>query len=259
MGKNDSSKTRVVPFMKFLNKDISLINIFLKKCLRTNVELTSNITEYRYGKKSNGDPGEMSIPAKQSLLIWYILHPEKLDRAQNIQRNGSPNISTINAREEFFNGIKARKIEALNAISELNKKDKYGYGKEWYYFEGYTNPDIYIETDSIILIGEAKRTESHLTNEVTWYKKRDQLIRHVDSIFGTERAEGKDVYSFLILDGKNEGTMKDIIYYPEEQIIKDSLPHLIPEEQKQIKETYIGFTTWQAIELIFGFSFSDEK
>lgn len=254
MGAKDSTLTRVVPLMEYLNKDISKINRLLQ-LFEKKVSLNTEVIGYRYGKKSNGDPGEQSIPAKAELLEWYILHPEKLDSSQNVQKNGSPSISTIIARKEFFNGSKLRKEEALSAIERIKTKRNYTYGKKWYYFEGYTNPDIYIETNSVILIGEAKRTENHLTNEVLWYKNRDQLIRHVDSIFGTKRANNKKIYSFYILDEKNIGTLKDVKDYPKEKTLKDSLPHLTEEERLAIKNTYLGYTTWEKISSKFGIIF----
>lgn len=256
MGEKDSTLTRVVPLMKFLNKDISKINRLLQ-LFEKKVSIDSGIIGYYYGKKTNGDPGELSIPAKAELLEWYILHPENLDKTQNIQKNGSPKEATIIARNEFFNGNKNRQEEALSAIKKLKSKKKQTYKREWYFFEGYTNPDIFIETDSVILIGEAKRTESHLTNEVRWYKDRDQLIRHVDSIIGTQRAKNKKIYSFFILDERNKGTLQDVKDYPKAKVLKDSLPHLKDEERLDIKNTYLGYTTWEKISSEFGITFED--
>lgn len=247
MGKNDSTKTRVEPLMDYLGKNVDKINQFLSLFGR-NVQINDNICDILYGKKSDGYPGEKSIPAPVSLLRWYIENANQLERSANKQdKNGHPSKETIEKREAFFDCDDTIVKEADEGIKKLEKKNKdnYTYGYSWYIFEGKTNPDIYIETESAIFVGEAKRTEPKLTGYVKWYKQRDQLIRHVDSVFDSE----KKVYSFFILENKEYPNLskhgKDFEYY------KKSLPHRTDVEIKEIMKTYIGCITWSELVLKF--------
>lgn len=244
MGNKDSSKTRVVPLMHFLGEDIGKINDFLSMFNFKNrhVQITDSIKRIHYGNKSDGEPGEMAIPPATSLLIWYAEHPEELDRTENKQNTKKqPSINTIKNREDFFNGNSEKKKEA---VEKLKKMKTYPSRLPWYIFEGKTYPDIYIETESAIFIGEAKRTEPHLTGTVKWYKKRDQLIRHVDSVIDSD----KTVYSFFILEHRNYENLekhgKNFSYYEE------SLPHrqTYPDQIQKIMDTYIGCITWDDLQ-----------
>ena len=241
MGKLDSTKTRVSPLMRYLGNDITKLNQLLK-LFNHKVEIKDKQIKIFYGKKSSGDVGEKSIPAPISLLEWYIKNPKELARNENIQnKQGSPSKETIDNREAFFNKDPEKMKFAKAAIKKLKEKKEYKYGHQWYIFEGYTNPDIYIETESAIFVGEAKRTEPELTGSVKWYEKRDQLIRHIDSVFD----KGKKVYSFFILDNKNYKDLdkhgKDFDYY------KQSLPHRSDDDIKKFMKTYIGCITWDEI------------
>ena len=246
MGKKDSTKTRVEPLMDYLGKNVDRINQFLSLFGR-NVQINDNIKDICYGKKTDGHKGEQSIPAPISLLEWYVNNSDKLAQEENKQNKyGNPSKETIECRKRFFNGDNEKIEEAKKEIKALRGKKIYTYSKKnWYIFEGYTNPDIYIETELAIFVGETKRTEPKLTGSVKWYKQRDQLIRHVDSVFDS----GKKVYSFFILENKDYANLekhgKDFEYY------KKSLPHRTDAEIKEIMKTYIGCITWSELVLKF--------
>ena len=243
MGEKNSSKTRVTPLMDYLGNDVTKINSFLN-LFNKHPKIKGSKIDIFYGTKKDGQKGEKAIPAPVSLLKWYIEHPDKLSRKENIQnKSGYPVQETIDNREAFFNGDTDKRKEALDGIQKL--KDKKISPLPWYVFEGDTHPDIYIETESEIFVGEAKRTEPKLTGSVKWFKQRDQLIRHVDSVIDC----GKKVYSFFILDRVDYPNLekhgKDFDYY------KNSLPHRSDEEVKKIMETYIGCITWDELEQEF--------
>lgn len=92
---------------------------------------------------------------KQELLEWCINNLDKLTIPKNY---GTKTESTQEIRKELFSGSEARKQEALELIKQNPKKTS-----QWYILEGYSKPDIYIETETSIYIGEAKRTEPYLT------------------------------------------------------------------------------------------------
>ena len=64
-------------------------------------------------------------------------------------------------------------------------------GKKWFVFEGPSSPDAYLETDSIVVVVEGKRTEPTTTSHTTFMPKRSQLIRHMDAAW--EVADGRRV------------------------------------------------------------------
>lgn len=118
--------------------------------------------------------------------------------------------------------------------------------KAWYIFEGYTHPDIYIETEDSIYVGEAKRTEDKLTDETKWLACRDQLIRHIDAVID----ETKKVYSFLIIDDEKV-KYYHLSQYDDERFYAENLPHRSQDIIKKAKESYLGYTTWSKINELF--------
>ena len=108
----------------------------------------------------------------------------------------------------------------------------------------YNSPDIYIETRTTIIVGEAKRTEDKLTTETTWLKNRDQLIRHIDAVIDS----GKEVYSFFLVENKDLYNFEN---YSDIEYFKKSLPHRDEKTVKKISDTYCGVTTWNDVKELF--------
>jgi len=228
MSDHNSSITRIVPTFNYVGCDISrlvaILRLFEKKLDYHKIEQES-ILESRYGSKSKGDPGEKQIPPVEKLLEWYILNNEKLDQMHNEKRQRN---ESYFLRKKLFEGDQ----------------------------EGYTCPDIYIETENYIFIGEAKRTEKHITSSTDWYKTRDQLIRHVDSVIGRD----KKVVSFYIFD---RDTYKDSNYsgylnkYDDMNFLRQNLPHRNVSDIKKIMESYIGHIFWDDLSELFSISYPD--
>lgn len=234
MGKYNSTKTRVVPFMEYMNKDIEKLNKVFSS-LVSSPKLTGPILE---GKYLFGDK-EAAINPPISLLKWLVSNPEKLDEQKRKEIMEDTTRESCLLRTKIFNGDKNTIKEALKHIDE---KGFVGY--KWFIFEGKTHPDIYIETENEIFIGEAKRTEKKLTTSTKWFPARDQLIRHIDSVIENK----KNIYAFFILETPDIYPLhnyKDIEYY------KQSLPHRSEQEIRKIKESYCGFLTWKQIKDLF--------
>lgn len=231
MGEKDSSLTRVQPVFDYINKNSDNLNKFLS-LFSKKVIIKNDILEYKYGYD------EKAIPPVNSLLVWCINNIDKLNNNEFEKLQNSCS-ETDRKRYLLFKNNAETKKEALEKL-----KEKCIPQKGWYIFEGYTKPDIYIETENIILIGEGKRTEPELTNYTKWMPHRDQLIRHIDSVIDRP----KKVYSFLIVEDKE---MYDVNQYYKDAVYKDSLPHRNSEDIQKIKDTYIGCTTWKEINEIF--------
>ncbi len=241
-GIKDSTKTRVIPLMNHIGKDIKMINdlFSLISKVRPIAENDSDI-------KIFFDDKEKKLCPKQELLEWYVTNYDKLIKVKNF---GSSNKDTQDNRREILNGSKEKIEEALSLIRQNPTATK-----KWYIFEGYSQPDIYIETSSAIYIGEAKRTERNLTTSTQWLDPRDQLIRHADSVIDGD----KDVFFFFLIDEEKESIYDLARYEDDFDYYKASLPHRSDKEDsiKKIMKSYCGYTTWQKISEKFGITFPD--
>ena len=239
-GKHDSTKTRVSPLMKEIGKDKNKINLLFSLLPKIKpIKNDEKILEICFGENEKG------LCPKQSLLEWLVNNTDKLIHLANY---GSTNKTTQENRKQLFNGSETKKNEALNLIRSNPEKTK-----EWYIFEGYSKPDIYIETTSSIYIAEAKRTEPRLTTSTQWLDPRDQSIRHADSIIDGE----KKVYYFFIIDEEKINSY-ELTRYEDLDYYEKNLPHRNKKEDFQkFRDSYCGYTTWTKISNILKIKFPD--
>ena len=231
MGKKNSSLTRIQPLFDYLGMDINKINKFLSLFeIKTEIKASLFVCKYGYD--------EASIKPCKELLIWCVNNIDKLNKKEFEALKNETSESAQKRYALFCNNTEIKK-EALNELYKDNIPQR-----AWFIFEGYTHPDVYMETDDSIYIGEAKRTENELTNHTKWLEDRDQLIRHVDSVID----RGKKVYSFFVIENPEN---YDFNKYFETEIYDKSLPHRNQEIRKKIKNTYIGYTTFSKINEIF--------
>ncbi len=234
MGKYNSSLTRVQPVFDYINADREKLNDFFS-LFGKDIVVSSKIISYKYGFD------EAAIKPCRELLKWCVENVNQLND-EEFEKLKYKTTSTDKKRYNLFKGDIQIKQQAL---AEL-KQDKLPQ-KAWYIFEGYTHPDIYIETENQIFIGEAKRTESTLTSSTTWLKVRDQLIRHIDSVIDSD----KKVYSFFILENPALYELDKYIN-DDNDFYKNNLPHRSLDIVEKIKKTYLGYTTWNEINEKFG-------
>lgn len=245
MGKRNSTLTRVKPLFDLINSDTNKLNCVLE-LFDKNLRIEQNsLIEIRYGKN------EKKIPPPKTLLIWMHNHLEELNKLYNNGIN-SVNSKTYLKRVQLFNGDTQIKEEAINQINTNLQLPK----SAWYIFEGYTCPDIYIETTDCIFIGEAKRTEKDITTKTKWLNQRDQLIRHIDSLLDQD----KKIYSFYILEEKEykKGIYKNSMeLYSNEDYFKQNLRHRDNKSIERAFESFIGFVFWEDIATSFNICFLD--
>ncbi len=243
MGKNDSSKTRVVPIFDCLYKNDKTGLSWLSKLLslpkgehQLNLPLDVNLKIQDIGWGDN----EKKLVPPVSLLSWLIRNPRKPSSGVL-----SSNPLKAKKREALINGAEECIIEGLKLLRNNPN------GETWHIFEGETQPDVFIKTPDVLIVIEGKRTEREPTTSTKWMLVRHQMLRHIDCAF--EIAGGKKVIGFFIVEG--EGQSCDVpsqwIKYAKDtinsQVIQSSLPHRGPEEQKRIASSFIGVTTWQQV------------
>ncbi len=185
MGERNSSLTRVKPLFDYINSDIEKLNRFLGLFTNNNKRINQNsLIEICYGNN------EKKISPPKSILIWMLQNINTLNKVKNY---GAKNINseTYKKRSELFSGNIKLKEDAIKIIETANILPT----SKWFIFEGKTSPDIFIETSDAIFIGEAKRTENDITTKTIWLNKRDQLVRHIDSLFRPTKTNYFFLYS----------------------------------------------------------------
>jgi hypothetical protein len=266
MGENNSTDTRVVPLFKYIDAEIMNRRVNLEKLFEMfdklkNIEFDfKENQEVSYGKK------EKLLPPPGELLLWFIdalsQYANNKDKYVNVLRipndysvSGDIESSeTIQFRKDLISGDREKYLEAVKALKKNISTNNIP-RQAWYIFEGYSHPDIFIETDKHIFVGEAKRTEPHLTKKTTWLETRDQLIRHVDAAIQYNYVNNKDnmkkIYSFYIVERQNlNGNIeKDLNQYNDLDYIKKSLPYISNDDNHaiEIMKTYVGNIFWEDI------------
>lgn len=247
MGIKDSSLTRVKPLFDFIDSDVVKLNQFFGFFKSNIFQVEKNsIIEIRYGYN------EKKIPPSRSLLIWMLQNLKELNKVNNFDVDNVDS-ETYQKRKALFAGDKKIVDDAIRIIKTESKLPD----KAWYIFEGKTHPDIFIETIDSIFIGEAKRTEKDITTTTKWLNKRDQLIRHVDSVLD----QSKQVYSFYILDkseylnGRYKERMK---LYSKKEYYKENLRHRDDSAIEKAMNSFIGFIFWEDIAEYFKIKFPDK-
>lgn len=243
MGKKDSSKTRVEPVFSKLYEQDSSGQSWLPQLLRlpegeNKLQILPEdsflIQEHAWGSN------EIKLEPPLALLSWLIRNPRKPQSG-----NLSNDSEITEKRKNWINGSKDCILQGLTSLRNNSNK------KKWYIFEGKTQPDVFIETESLIVIIEGKRTEHGPTTDTKWMVGRHQMLRHIDCAF--EISAGKRVIGFFIVEGEDDSTSipSEWLQFSKDTLnpnaLATSLPHRGLHELEQIKSSFIGVTTWQRI------------
>ena len=238
MGKYNSSTYRVTPLMKHIEGNLDRINKFLSLL---GLKVDSLPTDYFYGKDE-----KLLKPTKEHLiaLVEYIF-----------KRDNSKITTTNKNREVLYHASKEERAKKKDeAVKLINKRYNLlpPTTRAWYIFEGFTHPDIFVEGEDYILIGEGKWTEDHITVETTHLKTsnkeyRNQMIRHIQ---GAINYSNKPVYAFYLVDEKC-GYLNDLTKESfKEQLDKETIK-LSNIDKKKVLDAFKGYTTWQDIKKAF--------
>lgn len=243
MGIRNSTFTRVKPLFDRIKDNPREIDRFLSKMSgyrRVRVDYS--------GYKVSYGECEKRLKPPRSLLVWQIENKEKLSIPKDFGvKKTSPSYPK---RKKFFEGDPRLLDEARALIAQANLP-----GRDWYIFEGYTAPDVFIETRSHLIIGEAKRTENELTTSTTWLGVRDQLVRHIDAVIDSS----KEILSFFLFSkqGFHDHYSQKMENYSSIEYLKRSLPHRGDDTIKKIAETFIGYSFWEDLGRLFSMQYPD--
>ena len=237
MGKYNSSIYRVRPLMECIEKDC---NAFLTVLSLVGIDALDVPQIFRYD-------GEICCEMQ--------LKPPKHHLASLIDRMASKihekvNITGVNRLDLFFGEQEKRENARIKAMMELERHydTLTSSDRPWYMFEGFTNPDIFIEGDDYVIVCEGKWTEPHITTTTTYLSSvgeyRSQMVRHIQ---GALNYTNKKVFAFYIVDAKC-GYIEDLTKESFSRQLAFETIQLSETEKVQILESFYGYTTWQAIQ-----------
>jgi hypothetical protein len=179
------------------------------------------IQEQRWGDN------EKKLDPPVALLSWLIRHPREP------QSGGlSSNPAKAQKRRELIDGDERRTMQGL-ALLRNNPT-----GADWHIFEGPTQPDVFIQTPSLLVVIEGKRTELGPTTFTKWMPGRHQMLRHLDCAW--EIRGQRHVRGFFIVEGEgnDEAVPRKWPDFASDTVspsaLATSLPHRGPEEQAGI-------------------------
>jgi hypothetical protein len=206
------------------------------------IEDPSPIMEHRWGKN------EKPLPPPRSLLRWLI---------QNCFSRDISDLKKDEITKEKRQALLRKDPEVINEALRLLEEPELP-ERAWYILEGYSQPDVYLETSNTIVVIEGKRTETIPTTTIKWMRVRHQMLRHIDCSW--EIKGSKKVYGFFIVEGDGGADAYDVpIRWIEasnetisEKVLGGSLPHRNREEISEMAKCFLGVTTWQAVCKEFG-------
>jgi hypothetical protein len=128
--------------------------------------------------------------------------------------------------------------------------------RTWYVLEGRSQPDAFLEAESVIIVIEGKRTERKATEVTTWMPRRSQMLRHMDAAWEIRGA--KRILGLMIVEGDGPNAVQPSNYWLSEanrqidvESLSESLPHRPAGVRQQLADGFLGVTTWQAVCQVF--------
>jgi hypothetical protein len=244
LGIYNSSRTRVAPLFGRLQSIDPSGRSWLQPLL--DLASTRNVGRPEAGASplqvARWWPKERRLPAPNSLLEWLV---------RNAATPAHPSAWGRRAVEAKRRRLVDRDPVTLEeALLSIERGPS---GRAWYVLEGPTQPDVYLATDDVIVVIDAKRTEEGPVTSTHWMPVRHQMLRHLDAVWDIK--EEKRVYGIFIVEaeaGSSDRKPSAEWQYAVEATVSPgalerSLPHRKPEERAAISDTLLGVTTWQAV------------
>jgi hypothetical protein len=186
-------------------------------------------------------PNERRLAPPLSLLTWLV------NNVKGPTTDDGWGQGEVRKKREAL--VRADPAVTAEALARLEQ----GRGEpDWAILEGPSQPDVFLETDEVVLVIEGKRTERGPTTATTWMPIRHQMLRHLDGAW--EIRGSRAVYGLFIVES-DPARPRDIPPVWEDfakatvsaGALAGSLPHRRAEEQRRIAEAFLGVTTWQAV------------
>src|SRR5712691_1040264 len=188
-------------------------------------------------------PRQARLAAPPGLLRWLLENAENPRTTAAWGRH--PEVKEN--RRRVVDRDAATVAEALKRLEQRRRS-----GRAWYVLEGPSQPDVYLDTEEVVVVIEGKRSEPGPTTSTAWMPVRHQMLRQLDAAW--EVRQGRRIYGLFIVEGE-EGTGSVVPFVwrqvadltISEEVLRGSLPHRTPEERSEIASALLGVTTWQAV------------
>ena len=247
MGRYDSSRTRVAPVLDALMDRDSSGETWLLPLLRLGSRSAGRLNGVTTGALLPGHPRwwgkkERRLHPPKTLLRWLVA---------NASAPGSDAVwggpVTRVKRERLVARDPGTIEEALRLLETVAPS------RVWYVLEGRSQPDACLETETLLVVIEGKRTERKATTVTTWMPCRSQMLRHMDAAWDIRGS--KRVLGLMIVEGSGgasaitptEHWLKQVNEQVLARTLIDSLPHRSPDDRDRIANGFLGVTTWQNV------------
>lgn len=242
-GINDSSLTRVQPVFAALAQHAD--PAWVLRLLRLGSRAATVTLPSAVSRPQSPPMFEYACLAPEDLLRWMITNPSRLDWSKLEHSKLAP--STIEKRRALRDGDV---IVMQEALALLEAKGRRPGSRHWHVLEGVTKVDCALFGEDVTVFVEGKRTEPRLTEDVSWLRGRDQVVRNLDCLrVDPRRAARWFVVLVVDEDSTAEADARRLDLGGER--VRAALPHLPADEVDQLWSHYVGYTTWQAIQREF--------
>ena len=189
---------------------------------------------------------EKCLPPPEPFLRWLIKNPYRMRWPK--ADLSMIELESLRLRERLFgqHGEQAQDETIARALRNLDESGAAGSKGKWWAFEGFTNFDFYIETETLILVVEGKRKED-IASSTRWFKGRNQIVRNLEV---TREASGGKEYAVMLI---SESTIDPVTA----EDFENGLPHFKPEEREELYRHYLGNFEWRDLCKATGISYQN--
>lgn len=266
-GRYNSSITRVRPFFKALINIDKTGESWIPKLLRamplnkakSDLMIQGDLTiledclkkrKYKddiIGEIELEECFEVKVPPSRDFLEWALKNTQELSWPDKGEKKYGED--TQFKRERLFgqHGEDHQKEVLKKGLDLLNEKGVAFSSRKWWAFEGFTEMDCLIETESFLIGVEGKRTE-FVSESTHWFRDRNQVVRNIEVLANMAKEKKKDFVFILLTEDGVDPIM--------EAHFRVSLPHN-EELVDVLRKHYLGCLSWKDACAVTGLNFNE--
>lgn len=247
MGRYNSSLTRLQPVLRALCQLDPTGRTWLRTLLEMGNRHESTVIPTDLGDLESPPAFELPVDPPKALLEWLVMHPEELCRPSE-REWGNLSPTTRARRGALLSGDQTVRHQALEALQKCQRLP----GRcPWWCFEGKTRVDGALLTPTTVVFLEGKRFDV-LAKDVTWYSRRNQVLRVLDCAAQYACQTGRTSYFvLLVVEGQvlehSSHVQGEATLATSPEVVARSLPHRSVADRERLLSRYLGLTTWEAI------------
>lgn len=179
---------------------------------------------------------EHPLEPTHRLLEFCLQHPDRLKWPMKSGRQDEAmGETTLKMRRALVSDEAPGCATAQEAgLALLKKLGPQGAARQWWAFEGSTEVDCLLRTESYTLLVEGKRTEG-LSEKTRWLPGRNQLARNLEA-----SAEMRSAGVLLAVEER-------IADLDVKAIVERGCPHLDEAQRQRLVDRFLGQVTWREL------------